>query len=85
MTTIETKETIIEDAVEASLPIRPGAEFEVNYHKFICSIEKSSMPRRLEIIQDILGDTSDEERMIRSLSRLVDAVVETIKSSETKK
>jgi hypothetical protein len=80
MTKLETKETIIEDAVEAALPIRPEAEFEVNYHKFICSILKTSMEKRLDIIQDILGDTTDEPQQIRSLSIFVDALIETYRS-----
>lgn len=78
--TLETKEIIIEDAVKRALPKRPDAEFEVNYHEFICGIEGASMEKRLEIIQDILGDTSDEEQHIRSLSLFVDAVVETIQA-----
>jgi hypothetical protein len=76
----ESKELLVENAVSEALPRTRNAEFEVNYHEFIRYIQAASIETRLELIQDILGDTSNELQTIRSLSIFVDAILETNKA-----
>lgn len=72
------KEMSLEKAIQEALPKSPDAEFETDYHRFICEILKTPIRHRLELVQDILGDVSDEPQAIRSLSLLLTTYINTI-------
>ena len=85
MNYLNTKETILEDAVQQALPRSKNAEFEIHYDEFISCISEAPIEQRLEIIQDILGDTTKMHLSIRNIASLVNAVLATLHSTKKHK